>query len=242
MFKDMVVTIVLSLTTSLIVALTLIPLLSSRLLQSEAKKGKTRIFNILNKSIENFLERLELWYVRTLDFFMGRKKLFLGVIVVLAIVTVFISRFVGGEFLPKTDQSRIEINVEREPGVSLTAMDSTVREIERMIKDEIPEAKNIFTSFGTGEGIVAIFGAGASNEGEIRIDLPDVKERDRSVFEMEDILREKLKNIPGLKFTFSEGGNMFGTSGDIQIKIFGYNRQMAEALANRVEKRKRKER
>jgi len=240
MFKDMVVTIVLSLTTSLIVALTLIPLLSSRLLQSEAKKRKTKIFNTLNKSIENFLERLELWYVRTLDFFMGRKKLFLGIIVVLAIVTVFISRFVGGEFLPKTDQSQIEINIEREPGVSLTAMDSTVREIERMIKDEIPEAKNIFTSFGTGEGIVAIFGTGASNEGEIRIDLPDVKERDRSVFEMEDILREKLKNIPGLKFTFSEGGNMFGTSGDIQIKIFGYNRQMTEALANRVEKELKK--
>jgi len=235
MFKDMVVTIVLSLTTSLLVALTLIPLLSSRLLRVGIRQARVKTMKKLNNSIENFLSFIERKNVEILDYFMVRKKIFLAGILVLFVVTMFLTRFLGGEFLPKTDQSELEITIEREPGVSLTSMDKTVREIEKMIRDEVPEAKNIYVSFGSREGIASVFGSNSSNEGEIRIDLPDVRERDRSVFEISNVLREKLSRFPGLKFNFSEGMNMFGTAGDIQVKIFGYNRRIAEALANKIE-------
>jgi HAE1 family hydrophobic/amphiphilic exporter-1 len=65
------------------------------------------------------------------------------------------------------------------------------------------------------------------------ITLPDVKDRSRSVSEIEDVLRQRFNKIPGAIIRISEG-NMMGFGGDIEIKIFGYNRNMAMMLADKV--------
>lgn len=230
MFKDMVITIVFSLTMSLLIALTLIPLLSSRFLGKEKRISHTKFIRDLSNKIGIGVENLESRYVKILDYFLGHKKLFLIAIVLLFVSTLFIFRFVGGEFISRTDQSSIQIVVERETGASLTATNQTFLQLEEIIKEEVPEATNVQSGFGTS---TAIFGGG-SNEGNIRIKLPDVKDRKRSSFEIQDALRERFKDIPGAKITFGGGGMGIGGS-EIEIKIFGYDRQTATMLGDQVE-------
>jgi len=81
-----------------------------------------------------------------------------------------------------------------------------------------------------------MFGSG-SNRGEINVSLPDVKERKRSTFEIESRLRKRFIKIPGTKVTMESGGMMFGGGGDIQIKIFGYDRKITTALGDNLEVR-----
>lgn len=235
MFKDMVVAIVSSLTVSLLVALTLIPLLSSKLLGNERKQSRWKWLRRIDDGIGNFLDNLEKRYVSFLNWSLGHKKIVLSAIIALFIATIFIYPNIGGEFMPKTDQSFIQLAVERETRASLTTTNETFKKVENIIFKEIPEAKNVQISFGIGEGMSAMFGSG-SNKGEVNISIPDVKDRDRSSFEIEDALRKQFDLLPGTKVTVKSGG-MFGNEGDIVIKIFGFDRKIATTLGDELESR-----
>lgn len=239
MFKDMVVSIVCSLSVSLLVALTLIPLMSSRLLGKEKKRSDNKLLRYLDEGIGNFIEATEKWYVRLLDWALGHKKYVFVVIIALIVATIIVFPKVGGEFMPKTDQSFIQARVERETRASLTTTDKTFRKIEKIIDEEVPEADNVQISFGMGEGFAAMFGSG-SNRGEINISLPDVKDRKRDSFEIESILRRRFEKLPGTKITMESGGMMFGSGGDIEIKIFGYDRKITTTLGDELEERMKK--
>lgn len=238
MFNDMVIAIVSSLTVSLLVALTLIPLLTSRLLSKNNQPSRWNLLRKVDVGIGNFLNNLEKRYVRLLNWSLGHKKIILFVIVALFVATFFIFSSVGGEFMPKTDQSFITLSVQRETRASLTTTDETFRQIEKIVFEEIPEATNVQISFGIGEGWAAMFGTG-SNRGEINISVPDVKDRDRSSDEIEAVLRKRFKNIPGTKITV-QAGSPFGSGGDISIKIFGFDRKIATTLGDELEARMEK--
>lgn len=233
MFKDMVVTIVVSLTTSLVVALTLIPLMSSRMLTKE-RQYKSKIFSGLDRGISSIIAGLENWYVKVLDYFLGHKKLFLSGLVIVIIATILIYPRIGGEFISDVDQSYMTITVERETSASLTSTDQTFIEVEEIVRQAVPEAINIQSDFGSSSGFGAIFGSSSTNKGSISINLPDVKERDRSIDEIKEALRRRFEKIPGAVIRISEGDMMFGSEGDIQIKIFGYDRNVAITLAEKV--------
>ncbi len=233
MFKDMVVTIVVSLSASLLVALTLIPLMSSRLLGKQ-RQYKTKIMLKFDKNFGNALNKLEDWYVKILDYFLGHKKVFLLGLIILIVATVMIYPKIGGEFISKTDQSTLSITIERETGASLTSTDQTFQLVEKIIREEVPEAINIQSDFGTSSGFGAVFGSSSTNKGSITISLPDVKSRNRSVTDIEQVLRKRFDRIPGANITISEGDMSFGSGSDIEIKIFGYDRNVAIALADQV--------
>ncbi|HKK69017.1 MAG TPA: efflux RND transporter permease subunit, partial [Bacteroidales bacterium] len=228
MFRDMVIAIVCSLSVSLFVALTLIPLMSSRLLKNMNSGGK---YNENQGRIGKFLSNMENRYIHLLDRVLGHKLILLAGVIILIIATVFVGGQVGGEFMPKTDEGFIEISVERETAASLTSTNETFLKMEKIIEEEVPEATNIEANFGITEGFAAMFGSG-SNRGSIMITLTDIKKRDRSMFEIQDILRERFKEIPGVKVNFTSGSGPMGGEGDIVVKLFGHDLQLARQLGD----------
>ncbi|MFQ6613328.1 MAG: efflux RND transporter permease subunit [Fidelibacterota bacterium] len=233
MFNDMAVTIVFSLSTSLIVALTLIPLLASRWLGRKAgfkKPGR-------EGPIGRFLAGLERSYVLALDKVLQHKRRFILAVVAIFIISMGMFKLIGGDFLGKSDQSIIGLNVERASGTALSSTDQTFLQLESIVRKTVPEATNIYSSFGSAEGFGAFFGANGSNNGRMLITLPDISERDRTQFAIQDLLRKEFAKVPGIKVTFDEGGGPpgMGGEGDIQIKIFGYDRAVAQTLGAQVE-------
>ena len=236
LFNDMAITIVFSLSVSLLVALTLVPLLASRWIKSGKIEIKNSFLKKISDQIGVFLGKIEHLYIITLDFFMKRRKTMMVSITALFILTVIASSRVGGDFLGNSDQGFITINVERESGAGLTTTNETFIEVEQLISDKVPEAKNVYLEFGTGDVWSTIFGNAGSNKGQIMLTLRDIKDRKRSQFEIEDSLRKYFNMIPGATISYQDNNAMPGmsTEGDVAIKIFGYDRTVAAAVGNQI--------
>jgi HAE1 family hydrophobic/amphiphilic exporter-1 len=238
LFNDMVVTICFSLTISLLVARTLTPLLASRFLIFK-EKLRHGFFTKLGERIGVWLENLHSFYGRALAWSLGHRKTVLGTSFVSFVIAVIILFNLGGNFLPESDMGFIALSVDRTPGVSLEAMEKSMNQIDMIIAEEVPEAENIYTNFGQGEGIMALFSSRGSSEGDITIRLSNLSERDRGMFQIQDELREKFKNIPDVDARFEDRGEaaMMGGGADIMVEIFGHDLAVAEALANDIEQK-----
>jgi HAE1 family hydrophobic/amphiphilic exporter-1 len=107
--------------------------------------------------------------------------------------------------------------------------------VEEIITEEVPEMTNLYVNFGTGEGFAALFG-GANNSASVFISLLSKDERERSQFDIEDDLREKLSKVPGIELAFQRGGPMAGAEGDLSVKIFGQDLNEIKQLSADIRK------
>jgi HAE1 family hydrophobic/amphiphilic exporter-1 len=152
------------------------------------------------------------------------------------VVSVIALANLGGDFMPQNDMGFIAMAIDRSPGTSLTAMERSVQQLNDIVAGSVPEAEMIFINFGQGEGIMAIFSSQSSNEGDVTIRLKALSERDRSMFEIQDDLRERVKRLSDTEVRFADRGaeTMMGTGGDIIIQIFCHDFAVAEALSTNI--------
>ena len=236
MFKEMVLTICFSLAVSLIVALTLIPLLSSRFIKVADENAPKNGFKKLAEKAANSINRLRDRYVKWLDWSLNHRKTIIFSTLGLFFISLFLLGALGGEFMPEGDDGFIAISVDRSPGISLDQMDKTMREINDILNEDVPEGEYTYSSFGQGEGILAFFSSRSAAEGDINVRLPSVTERDRSKDDIKEALRDKFSKIPDATITFADRGQaaMMGSAGDIVVNIIGHDLQLGEALANEI--------
>ncbi|MBN1352663.1 efflux RND transporter permease subunit [candidate division KSB1 bacterium] len=235
LFNDMVVTICFSLTVSLFVALTLIPLLASRLLKLKKNLKSNGIFSRMGESIGNGLINLQSLYERSLGWALKYRKTVLLAALLAFALSVIALFSIGGDFLPKNDDGFIALAVDRSPGTSLDEMERSMHQLDGMLRENIPEAENIYTNFGQGEGVMALFSSRASSEGDITVKLASINERKRGKFEIQDSLRKKVAMLPDLEVRFEDRGQtLFSAGGDISVELFGYDLDRAKALANEI--------
>lgn len=253
LFNDMVLTIVISLTVSLLVALTLVPLLASRFLRMRRKdtsQGDTNqsgdgklqsVLTSLGDRLGEQIDTLQKVYTAALTWSLERRKWVILTSIGLFILSVLVMYFMGGEFMPKNDMGFMAVAVDRSAGTSLDEMEKSMHEIYRIITEQVPEVENVYSNFGQGEGIMAMFSTRTSSEGDITIRLKDLDKRDRSIFEIEDALSEDFNQIPDVNARFEDRGNtaMMGSGADIEIEIFGHDLAVAEALSNAIEEKVR---
>jgi HAE1 family hydrophobic/amphiphilic exporter-1 len=239
MFKQLAYVVSFSLLCSLVVALTLIPMLSSRILRHRQlanprpKNWKERVVN----APRQFFRRLENNYKRLLHFSLDHRFLVLGITALLLVGSLALIKLVGSEFMPTTDEGEVRVSVEMEVGTRLDIMNEKSRMITEIIHREVPELQSIEESFGGGG-----WRSGA-NTGNITIKLKPKTERSRSSDAIASDLRRKLSNIPGviIRTRASGGQMMFGIRGGggqerVQVEIRGYDLQIGEALARQVKK------
>ena len=236
MFKDMVVTICFSLGASLIVALTLVPLMASRLLTFTEQIGKKTRLEEWGEKIGAWIDQWRNQYLKILDWALEHRKTVLWGTIGLLVISIALLTTRGGEFMPESDMGYIQITMDRTPGTSLTAMEKSVLEMNRIIEENVPEAEIIYTNFGQGEGVFAAFSTSASYQGDTMIKLKPKSQRKRSFKEIQDDLTEKFKGLPDIDISFEDRGEeaFFGGGGDIAIQIFGHDLEISEALANDI--------
>lgn len=233
LFKDMALTIVVSLMTSLMVALTLIPLMASRFLSITQQQHRSGIMRWFDRTVGSFLDNMSTLYSRHLTTVLRHKKLVIITIAGLLVITGFMATKLGGEFIPEADQGQVTMNVEAEIGTSLPEMDKILANIEQIIKDNYPEVVNTYVNFGSSSGFGSLFG-GTSYKGSIYLTLCDKSVRDRSEKVIEDDIRKRVKDLPGLKFSFVRRGPSTGGDGAVSVKIFGEDLLEGKRLATEI--------
>lgn len=235
LFKEMVLTITFSLGVSLVVALTLVPLMSSVFLKMKKKKVKVQSQPAEKK--KSVFSAFGSLYQKILHWsFYHKKYVVIGSILLLLGSFALVPK-IGGEFMPQADEGRISINLECATGVPLSQMRRTVMELEKVFEEEAPEIATSLFSFGAQEGFGSR-GAGA-NKITANIRLVPLGERERSQKEIEMALRKRLEDIPGISYSI-EGGGFMGGGSAVELKIVGHDliraKVIAEDLKSRMEK------
>ncbi len=232
-FRDMSLTICISLLGSLLVALTLVPLMASLMITTLGQNTFERLVGKLTGWVDPLAGRYGSFLGKVLH---HRKKIFLGAGLVF-VGSMALVPTLGMDFLPQTDDGRLQFSVKAAPGNSLAATDELFKSVEEVVREEVPEAEVVVSQFGGGEGFAALFGQN-SYTGSVQIRLPPKSQRERGQMEIRDMLLEKFKDLPGLAIEAQAAG-FGGAGGDIVVKVFGEDlrqvRDYGDRLKNRLE-------
>jgi HAE1 family hydrophobic/amphiphilic exporter-1 len=236
MFKQLSIVVAFSLLCSLAVSLTLVPMLCARVLSSARPAADRRsIKRWLYESSGRLLMNLEDAYKRLLHVALNHRLLVaLGATVVLGGVLLLIP-YIGAELMPATDEGEVRVEAEMQVGTRLEVLDRQFRALEAIVKEAVPEIRNVVTTVGGGH-----YGSGG-HTGEIRISLVPQSQRTRSSQQIADELRRRLSGIPGLIVRTRAGQGLFvlrmGTSSanQIEMEVRGHDFPTADALARRVQ-------
>lgn len=234
LFKDMSLTIVISLSASLIVTLTLVPLMASLMLGRKKKTAFERGIAFLTRWLDPLSENYGAFLRKALK----HKWKVIGAATLVFFGSMGLATQLGVDFMPKTDHGRLQFNVEAAPGTGLGTTTKHFAQLEEIVRKEVPEAEVTVSQFGAGEGFSALFG-NTSYKGTLQIRLPSRSERERSQFEIEDLLRKKFAAVPGLDVKPQPAGMAgMGGDGDVVVKVFSDDmerlRQYGERLKTRI--------
>ena len=235
MFKQLgwIVSIIMIVSTT--AALTLVPMMCSVLLTNENHSGK--LYHLVFDPINRFLEMISNGYSRIIAWCMEHKRLILlGAMAVFVGVMFLYVPNMKTEFLPQSDQGRLQITAELPIGTSQdVTRDVAARIYDRIAKD-VPEVKVMSYRLGQADtdNAFASMQANGTYLISFNIDLGSMEKRNRSCFEIADIIRADLALFPELnRYTVTEGMGM-GGSASVQLEIYGYDFSATEQVAREV--------
>ena len=184
-FTEFALTISFSLFASLVVALTVVPMMASRMLNRPkrniaARRRRSKKLNTFERSVKWALQH---------------RFGVLAVTVVLLVVSGFGLVKVGSEFLPATDEGFVSISVKLPNGSSSNATDEVVRRIEAQLQDEKDVEVYVSLVGATQEGMAQ--GSSRSNVAEVYVRLVPLAERERSIFEFVDAVQPTVLKAVG---------------------------------------------
>lgn len=233
LFRQLGWIVTITIITSTLAAISLTPMLSSRLLKiSKPRKGKFSY----DKTIKVFLDKLDNLYEKIIRRVLNRKVTALIVSLVIFIGTLSIVTLIGTEFIPEADESRVSATIELQTGLRVEETKKIARYIESVVHEKYPETILVSTSSGSDDsgGFASLFGASGSHIIDISIKLVDVKDRNRSCWEIGDDLRQELDKIPEvIDYKVSYGGGMGGDN-NVAVEIYGYDFDATNLIAEEV--------
>lgn len=251
MFKELgwIVTIVVC--TSTIVAISLTPMLCSKLLRSKKIKidENGHVVNIENNerrfsyqnTVVRFLDKVDLFYANALRACLKHK-----VITILVAIAMFaaslipaLTGMIGTDFMQQSDNGRITVTAELQRGTRIEETLKTARNLESRFMALVPEMKMITTSAGSSDesGIAALFSSTNNNTISIMVVCNKKYERERSIFEIAEVLRSEMNNYPEIiDFNCSVAGGMGGSSSTVDIEIYGYDFDATSLFAENIKR------
>jgi HAE1 family hydrophobic/amphiphilic exporter-1 len=247
-FKELVWAVVGSLMASLAVALTLIPMLSSRFLprvKIRFRKGEGEGARPIEASgpgligwTERFYDNLESGYGRLIGWAVGRRRLVVGITVLLFIVSLALVPFIGREFMPGQESWFHTVTAEMPVGTSVEKTDSAVTRLEKYINETwSDDMTGISVQVGGSANIyAAIFGSTGSNVGTMNLILKDKTRRRHSVAEIDAGIRSTAATIPGLKVRTEDRSmtTMMGGGAAVEVDITGHDLAIADSLSRQI--------
>lgn len=238
MFKQLGWIVTITVTTSTIAAITLTPMLSSLMLRLR-KSSKPTIYD---KTILRGLDKLDDVYARMIAWVLHHKVVvFVGsLLIVVMTVGIIASGQLKFENFPQTDDSYFQIDAELQTGIRVEETVKVADKIQAILDEHVPEVELTYVSAGTDDegSFNNLMFQSATNTVMLRVKLCELNERDRSVWEIQDVVREELENIPELiNYTVGQGTFGMTTSNTVDVEIFGYDIPTTTLLANEIKER-----
>lgn len=172
-------------------------------------------------------------YRRGLAWVLDHEVQFLSIVFFVFITVMSLGKFIGAEFITMGDQGRFSVNVEMPAGSTLEQTDKTLYLIESIIREQ-PEVVSVYTEAGRPGGWQAMYLRGV-HVGNVKVELVSRFERDQSVKEFMERMRQALAVVPSADITMFEEGAGGGGEPDIQIEVTGPDLEILQEIAGQVE-------
>ena len=238
MFGQLAAVVSFSLAMSLLVAVTIVPVLCSFMLDAPHKAhAGAGVMARLNRSIDGALDGLDEFYARMLHKALAHRPTVFATGFVLFAVAMLLLPRIGFEFQPTTDEGEITVDAELAVGSRLENTEAVLIGLEERIRQNVPEALMLITQVNGGGGG---WGGGSTHRGNVNVRLVPRDERTRSSEEIAMQLRRELSGLPGVIIRARPSGGqnqmmrgMGGGGGDarLSIEILGHDLEQSKRIA-----------
>ena len=232
--------------TSTVVAITLTPMLCSKMLKAKKvhvdENGDLIEDDANNKSwydrtVVSWLDKVDDYYAKSLGWCLNHKALSLGALFVffgLTLIPVFTGQ-IGSDFMQQQDNGRLSVTVKLQRGTRIEETLKTARQLEARFVELVPNIQLINTSAGSNDdaSLAAMFSSTMNNKISMTVRLPKKWEREQTIWEVAEILRKEMATYPEIieyQCAVSSGGPGGGNTVDVEIYGYDFNKtsQLAE--------------
>ena len=230
LFKELALVVVFALLCSLFVALTLVPMLSSRFLTVKSGEHTT---DSEKTRLGRWFLHMEKDYFHWLQFALTHKKIVFIVTGGLLVVTILLWPLLSVELAPQTDADEIDVDIRMAQGTNIAVVNKYLTELEAIVRSIVPmdQIRHLTAEIRSGDA-------------EVELSLKNANERTISSFELADQIREKVAGrVPGtdIRVTAQSGlwmlRRLFGSGGTeaVRLELRGYDLDLADYLAKNIE-------
>jgi hydrophobic/amphiphilic exporter-1 (mainly G- bacteria), HAE1 family len=232
LFKQLSIVVMFSLTMSLFVAVTIVPVLCSRLLKLPPPvEQRTGLGGRLYTSSERFLNGMDASYSRLITRALHHRAAVIGVGAALVVAAFLILPTIGFELMPATDEGEVQVTAELPVGTRVERAEEVAARLESLLPEYVKESDTIITQAGGGG-----FGGGTASRTNATVRLVPKDQRTRSSEQIaRDLNRQLAGVIPGAIITTrASGGNqqmtrLLGGGGESRLSLEVRGDDLAEA-------------
>ncbi|RLE06093.1 MAG: hypothetical protein DRJ06_08260, partial [Candidatus Aminicenantes bacterium] len=233
--RGLALTVSFALFASLFVALTIVPMMASKLFKKRTAEEYKKV------SGSQRFEKVKNYYRKILTWALEHRKKTILITLGLLILTFSLVPFIGTEFIPLGDRPTLILQLKMPPGTSLEETSKVVGQIEDVIL-RLRDVDSVSSFGGLTEGgkidVGMGFGSSEVNEATIMIKLKDKKDRQFSSQEIQEIIRKNLPKIREAEISFMDmSQQMLGGSSPVEIKIFGKDLSRLKEIGNEIAKK-----
>jgi len=234
-FRQLATVVAFSLLCSLIVSLTVVPALCSCFLGA-GRPARGGLSRVLQRAADG-QQRLSGNYGRLISWALDHRKTVAASATLAFLGSLYLIPLIGVELQPEVDEGEIRVDLELEPGTRVEQTHAVVTRLAEVARETVPEAIYIMTEAGSSSP----WRRTGTHTGELRIQLVEQAERDRSAQEIARVLRQALSSEPGMVVRTRVSGSWFrlgGGFGDqsdrLSVEIRGHDLTVMDELANQV--------
>jgi HAE1 family hydrophobic/amphiphilic exporter-1 len=238
LFVQLAVVVMFSLAMSLFVAVTIVPVLCSRMLRLPTPSDQRRgLMGRLFTASERAFERLDDFYRGAIHRALQHRPTILLGSAAITILAFMLLSSIPSELLPVTDEGEVSVNARMPAGTRIERTEAVALQMEDIVRANVPEAVSIMSNAGGGG-----FRGGSSSSASVTVQLVPSDERERTSDQIATELRRLLVGLPGVTISArASGGNQQltrllggGQDSRLSVEIRGNDLPEAERLSQDV--------
>jgi hydrophobic/amphiphilic exporter-1 (mainly G- bacteria), HAE1 family len=212
MFRQFGLTVAAAVLVSLFVSFTLDPMMSARVVKAIEPGHHERLkAHRIYGPIVRFYEGMDAWYRGVLGWALSHRKTVAFGAIALFIGSLMLTPLMGKEFVSVEDRGEFRVNLELPPGTSFGEMRRVADDVERRLRQN-PQVRTLFTTVGPQD---------EANKASLRVYTTKFEERpDVTQSMIQEDIRQRLRDIPGLKFIIADLGLVEGPAVELPITLY----------------------
>ncbi len=243
LFRPLGWVVTITVTTSVIVSMTLVPALSSRMMSAKVP-GRNSFGGKIYWFSQNILEKIDGVYAKILSWAVGHRWSVVIISSVVFIASLFLIKVIGTEFMPASDNDRISGQIKLAQGTKLEETILTTRVLDSVFMKKYPEIEMVSTSAGAGDEnsiMASIFSETGNYIINYTFKMKERKYREKDIFQIADEMRKDVEKLPEVEKFYidagssrSSGGMGMGGGNNLEVKVYGNDFDKTNIISEKI--------